>query len=84
MSKLQINDYIVADPEVCHGKPTFSGTRVMVWQVLEMLAAGRSEQNVLQNFPSLTNAHIMAAFNYASSLTRESYVIVNTHSQIFA
>jgi uncharacterized protein (DUF433 family) len=32
----------VADPEICHGKPTFKGTRIMVWQVLEDVADGRS------------------------------------------
>jgi uncharacterized protein (DUF433 family) len=32
--------YIVADPAICHGKPTFIGTRIMVWQVLEMVAEG--------------------------------------------
>jgi len=32
--------YIVADPKVCHGKPTFKGTRVMVFQVLEQVASG--------------------------------------------
>ena len=29
--------YIVADPAICHGKPTFIGTRVMVWQILKQL-----------------------------------------------
>ena len=32
--------YIVADPEVCHGKPTFRGTRIMVSQVLRQVAKG--------------------------------------------
>lgn len=32
--------YIVADPEICHGKPTFIGTRIMVWQVLSQVAGG--------------------------------------------
>ena len=32
--------YIVSDPAVCHGKPTFSGTRIMVWRVLEMVSEG--------------------------------------------
>jgi competence protein ComGC len=32
----------VADPEICHGKPTFKGTRIMVWQVLDDVADGRS------------------------------------------
>jgi uncharacterized protein (DUF433 family) len=34
--------YIVADPEICHGKPTFIGTRIMVWQVLSQVADGMS------------------------------------------
>ncbi len=32
--------HIVADPKICHGKPTFRGTRIMMWQVIEMLAEG--------------------------------------------
>jgi uncharacterized protein (DUF433 family) len=36
----EIGRYIVADPEICHGKPTFRGTRIMVWQVLDMVAMG--------------------------------------------
>jgi uncharacterized protein (DUF433 family) len=32
--------YIVADPAICHGKPTFIGTRIMVWQVLSQVAEG--------------------------------------------
>ena len=38
--------YIVADPEICHGEPTFRGTRIMVWQVLEMVAEGKADENV--------------------------------------
>ncbi len=34
--------YIVADPEICHGKPTFLGTRIMVSQVLKQVAKGMS------------------------------------------
>jgi uncharacterized protein (DUF433 family) len=33
-----LGEHIVADPDICHGKPTFIGTRVMVWQVLEMVS----------------------------------------------
>ena len=33
---------ITIDPEICHGKPTFKGTRIMVWQVLDDVAEGRS------------------------------------------
>ena len=42
VERVELGEYIVADPEVCHGKPTFKGTRIMVWQVLEDVADGRS------------------------------------------
>src|ERR1700733_13113087 len=40
--RIELDQYIVADPEICHGKPTFKGTRIMVWQVLEDVSEGRS------------------------------------------
>ena len=40
--------YIVADPKICHGQPTFRGTRIMVWQVLEMLADGMAWETIIE------------------------------------
>ncbi len=40
--RVELGKYIVADPEICHGKPTFKGTRIMVFQVLNDVADGRS------------------------------------------
>ena len=40
--RVELGEYIVADPKICHGKPTFKGTRIMVWQVLGDVADGRS------------------------------------------
>lgn len=84
MKKVIINKYIVADPNICHGKPTFKGTRIMVWQILEMLSAGMNNKDIVKEFPSLNSRHIKAALNYASSLTKEGYVILNTQPQILA
>lgn len=39
--RTELGRYIVADPAICHGKPTFKGTRIMVWQVLDDVAEGR-------------------------------------------
>jgi hypothetical protein len=47
--RLELGQYIVADPEVCHGKPTFKGTRIMVWQVLDDVAEGRSWDFICNN-----------------------------------
>jgi len=75
MKRIIINKYIVADPEICHGKPTFKGTRVMVWQILEMLSAGETIKEIVENFPSLNSKHIQAALEFAAERAgREKYV----------
>jgi uncharacterized protein (DUF433 family) len=75
MQPVIINEHIVADMGVCHGKPVFAGTRIMVWQVLEMLACSRTPVEILQAFPSLTPAHIAAALNYAAAVSHAPYGI---------
>ncbi len=80
--RIEINEYIVADSEICHGKPTFKGTRVMVWQVLEMLEGGLSIKEIIKDFPSLTPKAIKAALRYAAELTRgKDNVIVSVSSE---
>ena len=78
MKRVIINKYIVADPQICHGKPTFKSTRVMVWQILEMLKDGQTEKDIFEAFPRLNIHHIKAALEYAASLTKEGYAIINT------
>ena len=67
--RIEINEYIVVDTEICHGKPTFKGTRIMVWQVLEMLKVGCGFEDILREFPSLTVEHIKAALDFAAKKT---------------
>jgi uncharacterized protein (DUF433 family) len=58
--------YIVADPEICHGKPTFIGTRFMVWQVLDMVAEGMSWDAITAQWPgSFTKEAIAEALQLA-------------------
>ncbi|MEK7173661.1 MAG: DUF433 domain-containing protein [Patescibacteria group bacterium] len=68
-------NYITIDPRVCHGKPCFKGTRVMVYLVLDLLEAGVSPEEITgpEYYPQLTRKHIEAALHYASELlkTRE-------------
>jgi len=50
-SKTQtIGRYIVVDPTICHGKPTFRGTRVLVVDVLEQVAAGMDWENIIDEW----------------------------------
>ena len=46
ISQKLIGRYVVSDPRICHGKPTFRGTRIMVSQVLEQVAAGRTWETI--------------------------------------
>ena len=45
-TKKLLGRYIVADPEICHGKPTFVGTRIMVWQILDEIAHGLTPKQI--------------------------------------
>src|SRR6267378_6048193 len=50
-SRVELGRYIVADPLICHGKPTFKGTRIMVWQLFEHLALGEAPEDFPRHFP---------------------------------
>lgn len=65
---------ITSDPNVCHGKACFKGTRIMVSVVLDNLAAGTSAEAILADYPSLEADHIQAALAYAADLARERIV----------
>ena len=59
--------YIVADPEICHGEPTFRGTRIMVWQVLEMVAEGKAWETIVEEWGgSIAKEAIAEAVQLAS------------------
>ncbi|MEM3826616.1 MAG: DUF433 domain-containing protein [Nitrososphaeria archaeon] len=64
--RVEVDKYIVIDTEICHGKPTFKGTRIMVWQVLEMLKIGYSFEDIVKEFPSLTVDHVKATLDFAA------------------
>src|SRR5436189_2112999 len=46
--RIELGEYVVADPLICHGKPTYKGTRIMVWQILEALADGESVNELVK------------------------------------
>lgn len=49
--RIELGCHIVADPAICHGKPTFKGTRIMVWQLFEHLAQGEPLEDFPKHFP---------------------------------
>ena len=62
---------ICVDPEILGGKSVIRGTRLAVEFVLEILAAGETEQYLLSNYPGLTREDILACLSYASRLVHE-------------
>jgi uncharacterized protein (DUF433 family) len=65
-------DRIVVDPEIMVGKPVIKGTHIPVYLIIEFLANGLTETEVLDQYPSLKKEDIKAALFYASKcLDRE-------------
>lgn len=62
---------ISVDPKVCHGKACIKGTRVPVYLILEMLAAGESVDGVLDAYPFLSREDVAAALEYGAVLAKE-------------
>lgn len=69
-------DYITVDPQVCHGKTCITGTRVLVSVVLDNLAAGLTEEEIAQSYPSVTPEGIRAVLAYAADLAGERVVSI--------
>jgi uncharacterized protein (DUF433 family) len=65
------SERIVIDPKILAGKPVIRGTRLAVEFILELLAAGQSESDILTNYPGLTREDILACLSYASYLAHE-------------
>lgn len=62
------SDRISCNPKVMMGKPVIAGTRVTVESILERLAAGESEAQILEANPRLTPADIRAALQFAAEV----------------
>lgn len=67
---------ITVAPLICHGKACIKGTRIMVSVILDNLADGICEEEILKSYPSLKPEDIKAAISYAAELSRERLVSV--------
>jgi len=68
-------EYIVADPAVLAGKPTIKDTRISVEFVIERLAEGWTESELLENCPRLTAKHLQAVFAYIRECIEDGLLI---------
>ena len=70
-----MNEFIRVDPEICSGKPTIIGTRIMVKNILGMVAGGYAVDQIVEAYPELTQEMVQAALEYAAAIIDEEQVI---------
>ncbi len=74
MERRELLKRISVNPEVCFGKPCIKGTRVWISLIVDNLASGTTEQELLESYPQLSHEDVMAALAFAAEMTRERYV----------
>lgn len=74
MSAKLLGRYVVADPEICHGKPIFRGTRIMVTHVMEQVGEGLSWDAIVKEWRgSISKEAIAEAVNLSSKAFFDHY-----------
>lgn len=68
---------IVVSQNICHGKPRIAGTRIMVHQILDLLAAGKSIAEIISDdyFPDIHTEDVLACIGYASRVVQNDLII---------
>ena len=68
----EVAAYISINPDIRFGKPCITGTRIAVADILQWLASGMSQEEILNDYPALKKEHILAALSFAAN--RESII----------
>ncbi|HYO09193.1 MAG TPA: DUF433 domain-containing protein [Tepidisphaeraceae bacterium] len=74
MTRDELLSRIWIDPQRCFGKPCIRGHRIWVSLILDLLASGETVEDVLQSYPQLERADVLACIAYGSEMSRERYV----------
>lgn len=65
---------ISIDPKICFGKPCIRGHRIWVSLILDFLASGMTIPEILDDYPQLETADILACIAYGAEMARERYI----------
>ena len=74
MTKEELLSRISINPNVCFGKPCIKGHRIWVSLILDFLAGGMTIQEILDDYPGLEDADILACIAYGAEMSRQHYV----------
>ena len=80
MTKQELLARISIDPKVCFGKPCIKGHRVWVSLVLDLLASGMTVKDILEQYPGLEEADVLACIAYGAEMARERYIEIPTET----
>jgi len=69
--------YISINPEIRFGKPTIVGTRITVGDILQWLASGMTYEEILSDYPELTQEHLRAALAFAAHREHVSKIVTS-------
>jgi len=72
---MNYQDYITIEPGKRGGKPCIRGLRITVYDVLDYLASGMTEEEILEDFPDLTQEDIKACLAFAADRERKLVTI---------
>jgi uncharacterized protein (DUF433 family) len=75
VGQVDYSQIITMEPGKRSGKPCIRGLRITVYDVLEYLASGMTHQEILADFPSLTEADILACLAYAADRERKTELL---------
>lgn len=81
MKRAELLRRISIDPNICFGKPCIRGHRIWVSLVLDLLASGWTFAEILENYPGIQEADILACIAYGAEMSRERYVELPTATQ---
>jgi len=68
-------DRIEVNPAICSGKPVIRGTRIMVRNILGMIAGGYSLDRIVESYPELSQQDVAAALEYAARVVDEDQAV---------
>jgi uncharacterized protein (DUF433 family) len=81
MNREALLSRISIDPKICFGKPCVKGHRIWVSLILDFLAAGMSTRELLEQYPGLEEADILACIAYGAEMARERIVEIPVEAQ---
>ena len=74
---MEWKEHIVSDESVLLGKPTVKGTRISVEHIIGLLAEGWTEQQILENYPRLSQESLQSVFSYIQDCLKDGLLYSN-------